>query len=123
MRHSEYLDGLRAEDRAARYDFATRDPGRPSTLVALNGDTIWGFATVAPAAKVTRRDWRGTRESGAQRSLLLRYRQVVLWVLLGNTRSQRFYEHDGWASDGLRRAATVWGATAEETTYSRNFWR
>jgi len=51
----ESLDGLRAEDRAARYDFATRDAGRPSTLVALDGDMICRFATVAPAAQGDRR--------------------------------------------------------------------
>ena len=137
----EYLDGLRAEDRAARYDFASRDAGQPSTLVALDGDTICGFATVAPAAQgdapgygelcglyVLPERWR-TGIGGAlvraarERLLLLGYRQAVLWVLVGNTRAERFYyEHDGWTNDGLRRTATVWDATVEEIRYSRDLY-
>ena len=134
----EYLDGLRAEDRAAGYDFASRDPGRPSTLVALDGDEICGFATVAPAAHgdapgygelcalyVSPERWRGgigavLMRAARERLLLLGYKQAVLWVLLGNTHAERFYERDGWTSDGLQRPATVWGATVEEIRYSRD---
>jgi GNAT superfamily N-acetyltransferase len=133
-----YLDGLRAEDRAAVYDFSGRDSSRPSTLVAVDGEVICGFATVAPAAQadapgygelcalyVSPERWRsgiGAVLVGAARKrlLLLGYQQAVLWLLLGNTRAERFYERDGWTSDGLRRAATVWGAAVEETRYSRN---
>jgi hypothetical protein len=46
-----YLDSLRAEDRAARYDFMSADPSRPSTLVAVDCGMICGFATLAPAAE------------------------------------------------------------------------
>ncbi len=133
----EYLDGLRAEDRAARYDFVSRDPGRPSTLVALVGDTICGFATVAPAKGdapgygelcalyVSPERWRcgigaALVRAARKRLLLLGYQQAVLWVFLGNTRAERFYEHDGWMSDGLQRIATVWGATVQEIRYSRD---
>jgi GNAT superfamily N-acetyltransferase len=134
----KYLDGLRAEDRAARYDFVSRDPERPSTLVALDGDTICGFATVAPAAQgdapaygelsalyVSPERWRcgiGAALVSAARGRLsvLGYKQAVVWVLLGNTQAQRFYEQDGWSSDGLQRVATVWGATVEEIRYSRD---
>src|SRR5215467_934223 len=45
----EYLDQLRPEDRAARYDFATRDPQRPQTIVAVEAGAIRGFATTAPS--------------------------------------------------------------------------
>jgi GNAT superfamily N-acetyltransferase len=134
----EYLAGLRAEERAARYDFVSRDPGRPSTLVAVEGDAIWGFATVAPAAQgdapgygeicalyVSPERWRcgigaALVRAARKRLLLLGYGQAVLWVLLGNTRAERFYEHDGWTSDGLLRTATVWGVTVEEIRYSRD---
>ena len=134
----EYLDGLRAADRAARYDFASRDPGRPSTLVAVDGDTICGFATVASAAQsdapgygelcalyVSPERWRAgigaaLVSAARRRLLLLGYRQAVAWVLLGNTPAQRFYERDGWRSDGLQRVATVWGATVQEIRYSRD---
>src|SRR3954454_1176985 len=44
---ADYLDGLRAEDRAARYDLGNRNPSRPVTFVAVDGDAICGFATVA----------------------------------------------------------------------------
>ena len=134
----EYLDGLRAEDRAARYDFVSRDPSRPSTLVAVDGDAICGFATVAPASPgdppgygelcalyVSPERWRNgigadLVRTARKRLLLLGYRQAVAWVLLGNARAERFYEHDGWTSDGLQRAATIWDASVEETRYSRD---
>jgi len=134
----DYLDGLRAEDRAARYDFVSQDPGRPSTLVALDAGTICGFATVAPAAPgdapgygelcalyVCPERWRsgiGAALVSAARGrlLLLGYKQAVVWVLFGNTQAQRFYEQDGWRSDGLQRVATVWGATVQEIRYSRD---
>jgi GNAT superfamily N-acetyltransferase len=134
----EYLDGLRAEDRAARYDFVSRDPSRPSTLVAVDGEAICGFATVAPASQgdapgygelcalyVSPERWRSgigavLVRTARKRLLLLGYRQAVVWVLLGNTRAERFYEHDGWTSDGLQRTATIWDATVEEIRYSRD---
>jgi GNAT superfamily N-acetyltransferase len=134
----EYLDGLRAGDRVARYDFVTRDSRRPSTLVAVNNGAICGFATVAPAAQsdapgygelaalyVLPERWRTgigaiLVRAARERLLLLGYRQAVLWVMVGNTRAARFYEHDGWRSDGLQRAAAAWGATVEEIRYSRD---
>jgi hypothetical protein len=45
----EYLDQLRPEDRAQRYDFATTDPQRPQTIVAVETGLIRGFATTAPS--------------------------------------------------------------------------
>lgn len=137
----QYLDGLRAEDRAVRYDFASRDPTRSSTLVAVDGGSISGFATVARA---TQSDALDCGELGAlyvsperwgcgigvalvraarNQLLLFGHRQAVLWVLLGNARAERFYQRDGWTCDGLRRTATVWGATVEEIRYSRDLER
>src|SRR5215467_1358775 len=46
---NEYLDQLRPEDRAHRYDFATRDPQMPQTIVAVETGLICGFATTAPS--------------------------------------------------------------------------
>lgn len=134
----DYLDGLRAEDRAARYDFASRDPTQPSTLVAVDGDSIHGFATVARASQSDSQDcgelcalyvsperWGhgigvALVKAARSRLLLLGHRQAVLWLLLGNTRAERFYRRDGWRCDGLQRTATVWNATVEELRYSRN---
>ena len=42
----DHLAGLRPEDRALRYDFASGDAARPRTLVAVEADTVLGFATV-----------------------------------------------------------------------------
>ena len=138
---AQYLDALRAEDRAARYDFASRDPIRPSTLVAVDGDSICGFATVARAVQsdapnygelcalyVAPEQWgRGIGvalvKAARNRLLLLGYRQAVLWILLGNARAERFYLRDGWTSDGLQRTATVWDANVEEVRYSRDLER
>ncbi len=138
---SQYLDGLRAEDRAARYDLANRDPTRPSTLVAVDGESICGFATVARAAHsdapdcgelcalyVSPERWGcglgvALVRAARARLLALGHRQAVLWVLLGNARAERFYKHDGWTSDGLQRTATVWDATVQEVRYSRGLGR
>ena len=138
---AQYLDALRAEDRAARYDFASRDPTRPSTLVAVDGDSICGFATVARAVQsdapnhgelcalyVSPEQWGcgigvALVKAARNRLLLLGHRQAVLWILLGNARAERFYLRDGWTSDGLQRTATVWDAIVEEVRYSRDLER
>jgi hypothetical protein len=53
----EYLDGLRAEDRAGRYTFGSADPGVPSTIVAVVDGVIRGFATVGAAPFYRRDGW------------------------------------------------------------------
>jgi len=45
----DYLDQLRPEDRAQKYDFASRDPLEPRTIVAAEKELIHGFATTAPS--------------------------------------------------------------------------
>jgi GNAT superfamily N-acetyltransferase len=45
----EHLDGLRPEDRAARYTFHLVGPDQPATAVALEDDEIRGFVTTGPA--------------------------------------------------------------------------
>jgi hypothetical protein len=44
-----YLDGLRAEDRAARYTFGDADQRSPATMVVIDEGAIRGFATTGPA--------------------------------------------------------------------------
>ena len=44
-----YLAGLRPEDRAQRYRFASEDVRDPATVVAIEDETICGFATTGPA--------------------------------------------------------------------------
>jgi GNAT superfamily N-acetyltransferase len=47
------------------------------------------------------------------------FRNAILWVLTGNVRAERFYQNDGWTSDGTRRKATVWGIEVDEIRYAR----
>jgi GNAT superfamily N-acetyltransferase len=133
----DYLDGLRPEDRAQRYDFTAHDPGRPRTLVALDADALLGFATIAPARDG---DAAGRGElcalyvdpdrwgRGIGRALVaaargeihrLGFSAAVLWVVAGNTRAQRFYQADGWTPDGLLRQRQIWHATVDTVRYTR----
>jgi GNAT superfamily N-acetyltransferase len=132
-----YLDGLTAEDRAARYDLASADPQKPSTLVAVDDGRIVGFASIMPARDV---DLAGQGElcalyvdpdvwgkgiglalvSAARTRLVeMGFGQASLWVLAGNTRAEQFYRKDGWGADGVRRTEIIWGLTVEELRYRR----
>jgi GNAT superfamily N-acetyltransferase len=133
----DYLAGLRAEDRAQRYDFASRDPARPRTLVAVEADTVLGFATTSPArdedaagqgelcALYVEPDCWGRGIGGAlaaaARGELYRlgFRQAVLWVAAGNARAERFYRADGWTRDGSHRARQIWNVTVDTVRYNR----
>jgi GNAT superfamily N-acetyltransferase len=132
-----YLDGLRAEDRAASYDLSGSDPQKPYTQVAFEDGCIVGFASTMPARDkdlagygelcalyVAPENWGagiGAALIGAARTRLveLGFEHAALWVLAGNARAERFYRNDGWAADGLQRTNTVWGATVEEFRYRR----
>jgi GNAT superfamily N-acetyltransferase len=133
----EYLDQLRAEDRAERYDFATRDPLKPRTIVALDEGQICGFATTAPSRDPELKDhgelcalyahpeyWGrgiGVALVAAAREHLLGagFLEAMLWVLAGNKRAECFYRTDLWMPDGQRRTDTVWGVTVDELRYRR----
>ena len=133
----DYLARLRPEERAQRYDFGTRDPARPSTLVAVEAATILGFATICPArdedaagqgelcALYVEPDcWGrgvGRALASAARGDLCRrgFTRAVLWVVAGNTRAEQFYRADGWSADGLRRARQVGNVTVETARYGR----
>jgi GNAT superfamily N-acetyltransferase len=134
---ADYLDQLRPEDRAPKYDFASLDPRKPQTIVAVEEGMIHGFATTAPsrdpdlpdhgelyALYVDPEQWGrgiGVALISAARTRLFRlgFRNAVLWVLAGNTRAERFYQIDRWTPDGLRRTDSVWGVTVDETRYQR----
>src|SRR5258708_27612891 len=45
------LDQLRPEDRAQKYDFATLDPLKPRTIVAVEEGMIHGLANKSPHAR------------------------------------------------------------------------
>jgi len=136
----DYLDQLRPEDRAAKYDFASRDPLKPSTIVAVEegmSPAIQGFATTMPvtdsdmpgygelcALYIDPQQWGkglGVALVSAARTHMFEhgFRNAILWVLTGNVRAERFYQNDGWAADGVRRKATVWGIEVDEIRYAR----
>jgi GNAT superfamily N-acetyltransferase len=121
-----YLDGLRAEDRAARYTFER--PEGPRTTVAVESEEILGFATIHGAELSALHVDPDAWSTGVGRALIARARadlaaagvaEAHLWLLAGNARAQRFYERDGWTTDGLRRTDTVWGAAVDEIQYRR----
>jgi GNAT superfamily N-acetyltransferase len=134
---ADYLDQLRPEDRAQKYDFASLDPRKPQTIVAVEEGVIHGFATTAPsrdldlpghgelyALYVDPEQWGrgiGVTLISAARTRLFRlgFRNAVLWVLAGNSRAEHFYQIDRWAPDGLRRTDSVWGVTVDEIRYQR----
>lgn len=45
--------------------------------------------------------------------------EALLWVLDGNVRARRFYEHDGWRSDGACRTVTFGDLLVEQVRYRR----
>jgi GNAT superfamily N-acetyltransferase len=53
----DFLDQLRPEDRAKRYDFGNLDPIRPQTIIAVERGEIRGFATTAPAQESNMSDF------------------------------------------------------------------
>jgi GNAT superfamily N-acetyltransferase len=133
----DYLDQLRPEDRAQQYDFASLDPRKPRTIVAVGEGSICGFATTAPSRDADLPDhgelyalyvdpemWGrgiGVALLSEARTQLVRagFRNAVLWVLTGNLRAERFYQINGWAPDGRCRTDVVWGATVDEVRYVR----
>lgn len=133
----DYLDQLRPEDRAQKYDFANLDPFRPHTLVATESGRILGFATTGRAQQSSLPDFgelfalyvdpehwgRGVGAAlvSAARTRLfdLGFRNAVLWVLAGNVRAERFYAKDHWIPDGSWRIEEVWGIRVRDFRYQR----
>ncbi len=123
----DYLDNLRAEDRAAVHSFGATGPDAPETLLAVDGEEILGFVVFGPSRDADTPDageifalyidpprWGGgvgrllmreARESLRQRGLS----QGTLWVLEGNEQAERFYRAEGWAPDGAEREEDPYG--------------
>jgi GNAT superfamily N-acetyltransferase len=133
----EHLDGLRPEERAARYTFGSRDPADPHTIVALEGEVVHGFATTGPsrdedapglgelyALYVEPSAWgRGVggllHERALERMRALGPRGAILWVLTGNEQAERFYRARGWGRDGARRWEEPYGVRSRVIRYRR----
>jgi RimJ/RimL family protein N-acetyltransferase len=58
-------------------------------------------------------------QAGEERLRELGHRMVVLWVLDGNSRAQRFYEAAGWSADGERRTIEFVGESIPEVRYAK----
>jgi GNAT superfamily N-acetyltransferase len=132
-----YLDALRPEERAAKYDFTHVDVQMPYTLVGEIDGEIAGFATTMPARDAEMKGYGelcalyldaaywgrglGSALHGAVCEHLLGrgFERALLWVLAGNRRAERFYEAKGWRADGMLRRDTVWDVEVEETRYLR----
>jgi ribosomal protein S18 acetylase RimI-like enzyme len=62
---------------------------------------------------------RALIRAGEERLRELGYRTVVLWVLDGNERAQRFYESEGWTLDGEQRTIEFVGEPIPEVRYAK----
>jgi GNAT superfamily N-acetyltransferase len=134
----EYLDRLRPEDRAKKYDFSNVDPLKPHTIVLTEGGVIQGFATTAPAQDPNMsgfgelcalyvdpdhwgRGFGAALVSAARARLFdLGFRNAILWVLVGNVRAERFYLKDQWTPDGAQRTEEMWGLKINDVRYRRS---
>jgi GNAT superfamily N-acetyltransferase len=134
----EYLDGLRPEERAQCYAFTEPGLAGPETIVAVERETVCGFATIGSCRDDDR---PATGELlalyvdpdrwglGIGRTLIQEARarldrqgaeEASLWVVADNARAERFYRIDGWSPDGARRVDEVWGVAVAELRYCRS---
>ncbi len=122
-----FLDGLRPEDRAARYTFGSTGDADPRTYLAVRDVRVLGFASIGPARDddiesrgelyalyVDPNSWeRGVGAALMQRAragLLERgFAEAILWLIVGNERAHRFYVADGWRDDGVTADDVVGG--------------
>jgi ribosomal protein S18 acetylase RimI-like enzyme len=127
----DYLDGLRAEDRAEwwRGAVASLPPERHIRVLTVGADVV-GFAASGPEAaedadgrtgelyaiNLDPNHWR----KGLGRALLgdvtrglvdAGYQSAVLWVAVGNERARSFFESEGWTAEDVSRDADVLGVT------------
>ncbi len=134
----DYLDQLRPEERAQKYDFANPNLRAPQTIVAVDRNIIQGFATTAPSREpdlphhgeltalyVDPDSWGqgiGVALVSLARARLcsLGFRKAYLWVVVGNLRAERFYQTDLWSPDGLRRTDIVWNIPVDVLRYQRD---
>lgn len=130
-----YLNGLRPEDRAEKYNFDHGDLQQPHTLVAEVEGRIIGFATTRAShdtettgygelcALYLDPEYWGCGFGSALHAAAcahLRssgFEKAVLWVMVGNARAERFYEAMGWRTDGTQRQDTVWDVAVDEVRY------
>jgi ribosomal protein S18 acetylase RimI-like enzyme len=135
----DYLDGLQAQDHAARWRELLIGPSSDMCLlVIVDDDRVVGFASLGPARDSdTPRDigqlyainldpdvWgrglgRALLSVATDRLRGLGYVEAVLWVVPSNQRARRLYESAGWSDDAVRRDDEVFGVVVPQMRYRR----
>ena len=135
----DYLDGLRAEQRAAMWQRALADLGPDRWVRVLTvGDEVVGFASSGPELADVSDSETGQLYAinfdpdhwgrGLGRALLAEvtrgladagYHTAVLWVATGNERARRLYESEGWTAEGPAHDAEILGVTVNEVRYRK----
>ena len=131
------LDSLDPKERAQRYNFATRDPQKPRTILAMERRAVLGFATTAPSRDADLPEhgelcslhvdpelWGrgiGAALIVAARTHLTEvgFQNALLWMLAANDRAARFYAIDGWKPDGVRKTDAQRGVVLDEIRLQR----
>ncbi|OBF53022.1 acetyltransferase [Mycobacterium sp. 852002-53434_SCH5985345] len=131
----DYLDSLTPEALADRYTFGRVGLRMPSTLVAVEGSAIRGFATTGLCRESDLPNFGELMAlyvdpaylgAGVGISLMTAARErlrrlgvdgAVLWALEGNTEARRFYECGGWRPDGACRPAVFGNDTRRLVRY------
>lgn len=131
----EFLDALRPEDRASNYGFAVMNSDGRHTIVALDQGIICGHITTGRsrdqdlpnsgeiwALYVDPSRWgkgvgSALMTAGCNELRRSGYQQGHLWVISGNSRARRFYEREGWRTDGIDRADVIGASSVHEVRY------
>lgn len=134
----DYLDSLRAEDRAEFFRPGLEHPRPDHGILVADGPAgVCGFTTFGPAPEhsvgpdptaevfalnVDPGSWgRGIGAAlvrAAEASLAdWGHTDAVLWTGPGNRRARRLYESLGWAHDGATRRVDLFGVTIDEVRY------
>lgn len=122
----DYLDSLSVEERLETHRVALESPGEHRTWVAEEGGRILGFAVTGPSQDADADERTGEVYAvyllperfgvGIGKRLLdhsmddLRergFRTATLWVLETNEAGRRFYEREGWRTDGTTTSERV----------------
>jgi ribosomal protein S18 acetylase RimI-like enzyme len=131
----DFLDGLRPEDMATRYAFEGTDPRGLHTLVAIDDEAIRGHITIGRsrdehvgdsgeiwALYVDPPYWgagvsHALLVAGCSRLRQAGYQKAFLSVLATNMRARRFYERNGWTTDGVEQTDVLGGVSVQTVRY------
>jgi len=129
---AERLATLDTAQREQRWRRALETGGQAGFVADRDGVVV-GWATVGPSRDaatsgelygiyVAPEAWGGRAGPALLRAAVdeLRtqgYGEAVLWVLADNPRARRFYEREGWTSDGRRRTGEHLGVRTDEIGY------